>query len=571
MKQDIAQELQGYAVRQVRLEGLVDKVGYKPVIEGLTDLNLSGEHQHLFSPTPEFLDALSAKSKGLVLTSALLTGKEDLYPPLYSSAASFLGEMYSQDLPSLLGGSQAPSALSEMTIRATKAIGTLQDFSIGLTQISSARPTSSRLSEVCAYIASSVWVEAHPDESRGLMTLVNAASENMKIEPLKQNALGRYLKAGLKLASVAGVLAGIGLAGLYGGSFVHISGNVALVDLSTRPTIETKIAHGKTEQRKIVKFGEIAGFGMAKLYNELITSQTIEEAVDSFSSNDRVGYARLIDKGAYSEDGLCVVETHQVAKVSADGNFYLFRDSSSVISDKNMAEFYVKSHEVNHCFNWFDITEGGTENASGFELMYGQSLNEISSDLAAILDYMRVGGEGDLYADYLRPRRLAGVHDMYHKTAWALDEILKDVDPAAMRLKTAEEIPQITRFLMEKHFMAKDGSFSPRRFSASDGGTDVSSPAAKALWDELRAARWIMRGGGENTKALVSRYKQDIQSTISAQHSKYTGVAQADVMKAAADGYDELAKEYGLSPVEVVKVQKARIAKPMESMMSAFL
>lgn len=561
----ISVALESYGSTDVRLESFVDNHGYQPVIDNLVSLSRSSSLPILDNPSSQFLKSLSPRSKGLMLTSALMAGNEALYAPLYSSAASYVTEMYHQDLPSLLGGNQAPSAISEMTRRATKSLNTLQDFSCGLTQLAQAQPTGTGLKDVRADISSSVWVQAYPEESRGLMTLVNAAPESLDIEPLKTNALGRYLKAGLKLASVAGVIAGIGLAGLYGASLGHRSADVSLVDMGARPTIESVGANGKVEQRKIVAFGEVGSQSLAKFYFEKVAGQSISEAIASFSDHSRHGEAMKVSDGAAPGIDACVVQAHQTAPLSQDGNFYLFTDNTQGIADKNLFDFFYESHETSHCFSFYD-NSSINEHQSYYDQAYSISLNEISSDLGAVLDYMRVNGNLDLYNNHIRPFRIANVNDVTHKTAWALDIILKGVDPAMVHGKSKEEIPQLTRLLMEKNFQAQDGSFNPGKLGSA-GTTKIDTPAANALFHEIMAAKNIHN---QRYPDMVKALKDDIRETMSSQQAKYADVAPKEVIDASKAGYEALAIEFNLEPLKPVNASAAELAKPMETMLSAY-
>jgi hypothetical protein len=565
MKQSITQAFDGYAVSQVRLEGLVDASGYKPVMDALVTLNEAEPHTLLTSAPQQFLQALSPKTQGLLLTSALMSDNQVLYKPLYEIVKPNIRHLYSQDVPSLLGGAHAPSAITEMTCRAATQNNALELFSQGLSQIASSFHPGQGMAGVKGDISSSSWVEKHPQESRALMTIVDAAPATSGIKMLKENALGRYLKSGLKLGAAAAALTGLTFATLYGSSFAHKATNVSLVDLGARPTIESVDAKGNVEQRKVVAYGEVGSLSIAQFYLEKMSGQSVTEAIGAFSDGHRLGEAMLV-KESDSPD-ICVVQADQIAPVSKDGNFYLFSEYQDTISDKNLSDFYLKSHEASHCFNLYTKSQADSQDLNVYEVAYAVSLNEISSDLGAILDYMIETGKDDIYANHIRPQRISTVDDLTHKTAWALDIILKDVDPAAMQMKSKEDIPKITRYLMEKHFMAKDGTFSPGKLG-SQGTTSINTPAANALFSEIIASKTI---GNQRYPELVSRLKADIRDTLSAQQSAYAGVAPQDILDRAASGYEQLAKKYDLEPLQVVQVKKAEISPRLDSMMSAFL
>lgn len=565
MKQDIAQALEGYAVRKVELEHFVDSASYQPVVDSLVELNSSSDYDFLKLPSESFISALSHKSQGLMLTSALISGNEAAYAPLYASIGPNVGDLYAQDLPSLLGGSHAPLAISEMTRRATKSINVLESIGSSILRITDAVRSGSPLYDVQASIASSAWVEAHPSESQGLMTLVRAAPARIDSGALRENALSRYLRAGLKLAGVASVLAGIGVAGLYSASFAHQSAELGIVDMGSRATIQSVDAEGKVEQRKIVAFGEIGSQPLAQFYFDKISGQSLNESITTFTDYSRQGVAMRVKDGAAPGVDACVVQAHQSAPVSKDGNFYLFTDNTQGISDKNLFDFFYESHETSHCFSFYDNASEGVQ-LNLYQQAYSVSLNEISSDLGATLDYMRVTGTMDLYRNHIRPFRISNVNDLTHKTAWALDIILKDVDAASIKGISRQDIPEITRVLMEKHFKAADGTFSPGRLGSS-GTTTINTPAANALFNEIIASKNIHNGRYED---LVKVLKEDIRDTMSSQQAAYDGVAPREVLDASRAGYEALAMEFKLEPLKLVDAPAVEVAQHTETLLSAY-
>jgi hypothetical protein len=63
----------------------------------------------------------------------------------------------------------------------------------------------------------------------------------------------------------------------------------------------------------------------------------------------------------------------------------------------------------------------------------------------------------------------------------------------------------------------------------------------------------------------------EVAKTFSEHVAKYQGVAPAEVIQNAKVGYAKLAEQYKLPPLQEVCAQQAKLAKPMESMMNAFL
>lgn len=63
----------------------------------------------------------------------------------------------------------------------------------------------------------------------------------------------------------------------------------------------------------------------------------------------------------------------------------------------------------------------------------------------------------------------------------------------------------------------------------------------------------------------------EVAKTFSDHLARYQGVAPAEVIQYAKDGYAKFAAQYKLHPLQEVSAPQAKLAKPMESMMKAFL
>lgn len=560
--------LDGYAVRKIHLEEEVDASGYAPVMESLLSLAATRQNFVVENPTSEFLGAMSPKSKGLMLTSALLTDNAALYTPLYAEIDTCIGEIYPQDLTSLLGGSQAPVALSEMTKRACQDMSILGTYNAGLNQIKASHTGDTALGSIKADITDSAWVEKHPNESRNFLTLVDSVPETKEVETLKRGPLARFLIAGMKLGAVATVVAGIGLTGIYGGSFLKTASGLGYVNLDTRPAIESVMSKDKVEQHKIVRAGEFDGVKLFSNYLDKLQSKSIGDAVRSFNNDQTVGVAMMFEKGKLSDEALCIVSYEQTAPVSKDGHFSEFGDQTGMIVEKNLHDFFVKSHETGHCFFQVDNTDGGVRELDINQYSYQRSLEEIYGDLVAILDYMHETGTNDLYTNYLRPSRISYVKDMDHKTAWALDTILPEIDPAAIQLKDKAEIPQIAKYLMEKHFMNKKGGYYPGEIRVKDEAL-IDTPAAKAMWSEILSSRKLEWQRFQDPGA--QKLANDMADSLAQHYAKYQGIASQETMNKAKAGYETLAEKYNLKPIEAMTVAPAKLAQPQESLLSRYL
>lgn len=579
IRQNISLAITSYKTQFVELERIVDAEGYQPTLTGLNDASQGQELSGLWadldgnSDGHDFASSLSIKSKGLLLTSSLMTGNEPLYKSMRSSVQHDVKGLYSQDLYSLLSDEFAPMALSEMTTRASRDFKELGIYNTSLQSIAGSITPADPLSSIKTDIVSSGWVDKYPEESRELMTLVNNAPESVDTTELKANPLKKFLGKGLKLAVAAAALGGIAMAGLWGANLAQKSENIAYVDLSARPTIETSIGRGVFEQRKMVNYGEFDGSKLLDYYRQVESVKSVGQSLDALSTPDLVGNSMQVKKGSLSDEALCVVQHKQLADVSADGNFYNFHAKEATISDKKYADFMVKSHEAGHCFFFPDIDDDHEVEYQALNRpnttrgMYNASLLEVAADLTAIVDYMRLNGNADIYNDYIRPLRLVNVTDAKHRTAMAIDVVINQIDPAAMQNKTAQEVPEVVRFLMEKNFMAKDGSYSPGLLSQR-GTTGLEQPAAKALWLDVLASSHFKEG---RESEFRDKMAVEVAKTFSDHVARYQGVAPAEVIQNAKDGYAKMAEQNKLPSLQEVSAPQAKLAKPMESMMNAFL
>jgi hypothetical protein len=579
IRQDISLAITGYKTQFVALELIVDAEGYQPTINGLNDASKGPELSEFWDELDglgagqTFASSLSIKSKGLLLTSSLITGNAPLYRSMCDSVKDDVKGLYSQDLYSLLNDEFAPLALSEMTTRASRDFNELSFYNTSLRTIAGSVAQTDPLTSVKNQIVSSQWVNQYPDESRDLLILVNEAPESVDTAELKSNPLKKFLANGLKLAITTAAIGGVAMAGLWGANLIQKSENIAFIDLSTRPAIQTSIGSGKFEQHKIVNYGEFDGTQLLHHYVNVESTKSMGESFDALSKSDRSGFSTQVDKGVLSDEAICLVQHKQLADVSADGNFYEFHDADPTITDKKYSDFMAKSHETGHCFFFPEIDDKdevkdqALKNHTTSRGRYNYSLVEVAADLTAVVDYMRLNGNADIYNDYIRPRRLVAISDSWHRTAMALDIVISQIDPVAMQNKTAKEVPEVVRFLMEKNFMAKDGSYNPGVLSSS-GRIGLEQPAAKALWHDVLGS---IHFGFDRESEFTIKLGGEITNAFSEHVSKYQGVAPAEVIADAKAGYARIAEKYKLAPLKEVSVPQAKLAKPMESMMKAFL
>lgn len=577
IRQDLTNAISGYKAKFVELERIVDAEGYQPTLTSLNDASqgyeLSGFWADLSSGSDldTFTSRLSIKSKGLLLTSSLMTGNQSIYQAMYSSVQNDVNGLYSQDLYSMLGDVFAPKAIVEMTSRASRDVTELGRYNASLQTLAGSITATDPLVETKSSIVSSAWVEKYPEESRQLMSIVNDAPESVETSALKSNPLKKFLATGLAFAATTAAIGSIAIASLWGANLVQKSENIAFVDLSSRPTIETSIGSGKTQERKIVNYGEFDGTKMLEFYVQVESMKPVSQSIQSLSKTELVGKATLINKGALSDEALCVVHHKQKADVTADGNFYDFKDLDPTITDKRYADFMVKSHETGHCFFFPDINQNqetaAIDRPESTRGMYNASLLEVAADLTAIVDYMRVNGNADLYNDYLRPLRLINVDDTKHRTAMAIDIVIKQLDPIAIQKKSPQEIPEVVRVLMEKNFMAEDSTYNPGRLSQR-GTAELDKPAVKALWIDVLGSSHFRDG---RQSEFRDRMATEVTKAFSEHVASYQGVAPAEVIQHARVGYAKMAEKFKLGPLKEVSAPQAKLAQPTESMMKAFL
>lgn len=339
-----------------------------------------------------------------------------------------------------------------------------------------------------------------------------------------------------------------------------VAGQVRISDLSQRPTISSTLGGGESRQLKIVEFGEVADIQMAmEVYQE---AEVIRQAKSKYPNQFLKGQAALIDKGKFSADyDVCLVNHFQDDVRSKEGQYYLFVDDSPVLYDRRYVDFFTKSHEVEHCFFMVKFPEkykpmeqfehshvkGGSYARYNNFVM---SFKEVAGDLGAILDYMRQTGTNDLYTEFLRPFRVSALGVTNHKTAWALDVVLKDVDIAAIQRKEAVEIPALVEHLMEKHFMGPDGTYFPSVLPLDGSALSIDKPAARALYAEVLADMQINGQIPFAAPTESDKLANDVHQSVSRNISSYAQVAPPKAVGLAMQLYGNLASKYDLTKLK---------------------
>jgi hypothetical protein len=331
----------------------------------------------------------------------------------------------------------------------------------------------------------------------------------------------------------------------------------APVDLNARPDIVSNVGDGHERHFKIVKFGEAGDPTLSgQVYAEAARKT---EALQGLPHHFLKGSASVMSKGRFSlEHDVCLVNHVQDEATSRDGHYYLFSNDSPVLYNKQYVDFFTKSHEGTHCFFMIGFPQKYV-NPQNFEQQHVQgdfykryenyvsSFREISGDLGVVLDYMRQTGTKDIYTDFIRPWRVSAVGVSNHRTAWALDIILKDIDSHDLQRKSAKEIPEIVGHLLDKHFMGKDGSYFPDALPIDGSKLSIDKPAAKALYDEILADMQMSKALPQVDTALVTRLKADIHDCVSRNISSYAKTGNPEAVGLAMNLYGLLVKDYGLA------------------------
>lgn len=264
--------------------------------------------------------------------------------------------------------------------------------------------------------------------------------------------------------------------------------------LQDRPVMENFIPGGGG-----LKVMEGSESNLSDGFNKLIGGYVSDKAVAS-QTLVMHGEALIIDKGTTKTvNDICFVTHAQNAHVT-DGFYFYDTESFPAVFPKHLTDFFVKSHETGHCSFYYDAPESSNELTNN---IYA-SLREVAADLAASIDYMRITGNNDLYHDLIRPMRLAGIGDHNHRTVWAMDQILKDIDPSVMTHQDANDVTEIVSILMQKHLLNEDGMT-----------IDTKKTASKLMVSEIMADIDMTKGEIHYSDSVtVDKLKLDITNTL---------------------------------------------------------
>jgi hypothetical protein len=359
-------------------------------------------------------------------------------------------------------------------------------------------------------------------------------------------------------------------------------GPTTTVDLNSRQDIVSNVGDGNVRRFKIVEFGEAGDPQLSsKVYADAARRT---QAIQGLPHHFLKGNASVMSKGTFSQEhDVCLINHEQDEALTRDGKYYLFKNDSPVVYRKEYVDFFAKSHEATHCFFMVDFPKKYV-NPEKFEKQnlqgdlykryenYVSSVREVSGDLGAVLDYMLQTGTKDIYTDFIRPWRISAIGVSNHKTAWAMDVILKDIDPHDLQRKSAEEIPGIVQQLLDKHFMGKDGSYFPDALPLDGAELSIDKPAAKAMYAEIMADMQLSNTIPGIDGSVVARLKSDIHESVSINVSSYAKKESPEAVGLAMNMYGTLAKDYGLDKLAFsLNIEHAKMPQKASSFVDGYL
>ena len=353
----------------------------------------------------------------------------------------------------------------------------------------------------------------------------------------------------IALAGAAASIAGISYALMGGYSHLANSDEVKKVDFDKRPHVYVDFPGIAKTDFRIARHGE---------YQNPITSISeyssfAFEDLRQIGDSSIRGFAAIAEKGTiYSDSDICVVSTRQSAK----GNEFYNDKKGKIIYDKNLFDLFVQSHEAQHCF--FRITTTGPYPEEGtLEHEYLSSLKEVSSDLAGILDYMRLTGDDQIYRNLVKPFRMAHPADIGHTTVAALDVILKDVNPQSLMAASADEIPTLVTGLMMKHLDIPEYGYE----TLGQSFKNDEHPAISALVGELYARVNLIKGKMDNPEVVA--YREEIKKTLLDQFEAYEHRLPENVYMKVLGSQNSIFEKFDLHELEV-EYYNPRTAEPSQ-------
>lgn len=245
-------------------------------------------------------------------------------------------------------------------------------------------------------------------------------------------------------------------------------------------------------------------------------------AIDQAQMNAQAYFTHASQTGQTANG--CIIRSY--AKPWSSSRVYIGEDNphNPTIMNRDLLDFVIPAHELNHCL--YNIEDGvNIRREQDFDGQYFSSVMETAGDLGMILLYAQKTGHFGAFEDMLRLERRASINAKHqdHTTVWALDVILKDIDPQSMVRKDVPEIAALVRERMAQHFEHDGFLINPREPGS------IVTPAMRAIQQEIVAQRWLaMERKGEGcptpqVKLLVEHLRDDILQSLGNNHRRYLG------------------------------------------------
>ncbi|MFK4132278.1 hypothetical protein ACI2KR_08285 [Pseudomonas luteola] len=105
---------------------------------------------------------------------------------------------------------------------------------------------------------------------------------------------------------------------------------------------------------------------------------------------------------------------------------------------------FVRHHEASHCLD--DSYDGSSREQHFINTM----IAETTADLNAVLVYAHRHGTFDLYFKLIRPMRIVSIFDIEHTTEDAVGDLIKGLDPRAIRNMSFPEVMALRNTLVQR-------------------------------------------------------------------------------------------------------------------------
>lgn len=273
----------------------------------------------------------------------------------------------------------------------------------------------------------------------------------------------------------------------------------------------------------VIKQGQFSQYvpAMRSVRVALDAWEATPTSIEDVHINARAYFAPKSETGQKANG--CVVRSY--AKPWSKSKVYIgVNPASPTIMNRDLMDFAIPAHELNHCL--YNVEEGvNIRDEHSFDSQYFSSVMETAGDLGMTLLYAQKTGTFDVFENMLRLERRADLSARFqdHTTVWAVDVLLKDVDPVSLKEKSVPEIAAIVRAIMAKNFESNGFLVNPK-----DPDVEVT-PAMRAIQDEILAQRWLVMERSERgcptpkIETLVERLREDVRQSLVKNQNHYSG------------------------------------------------